>query len=80
MPPRPLAPPVSIQNSDMGEKVGRVKKILGNVTEDRDVEAEGRAEESLGHKPDSERVDVVKDEIQTARGEKHQTDRTDEAP
>ena len=56
----------------MGETAGRIKKALGNVTEDRDVEAEGRAEEQQGHKPDDEAVDAMEDEVQTARGEKHQ--------
>ena len=54
----------------MGETVGHIKKVLGNVTEDREVEAEGRAEESTGDKPDSETVDKVEDEVQQARGEK----------
>lgn len=62
----------------MGEKVGRAKKVLGNITEDRDVEAQGRAEEALGKKPDTGEVDAVKDEMQTARGEKHQSDRIDQ--
>jgi uncharacterized protein YjbJ (UPF0337 family) len=56
----------------MGEIAGHVKKVLGNVTEDREVEAEGRAEEQTGHKPDHEQVEAVEDEVQEARGEKHQ--------
>ena len=56
----------------MGETAGHIKKVLGNITEDREVEAEGRAEESVGHKPDAEKVEAVEDEMQTARGEKHQ--------
>lgn len=58
----------------MGETVGHIKKVLGNVTEDREVEAEGRAEEATGDKPDSETVEKVEDEVQEARGEKHQKD------
>ena len=56
----------------MGETLGNIKKVLGNVTEDREVEAEGRAEEATGHKPDSETMEKVEDEVQEARGEKHQ--------
>jgi len=56
----------------MGETAGRIKKALGNVTEDRDVEAEGRAEEQQGHKPDHEAVEEMEEEVQAARGEKHQ--------
>ena len=54
----------------MGETAGHIKKVLGNVTEDREVEAEGRAEESEGHKPDHDTVEKVEDEMQEARGEK----------
>jgi len=56
----------------MGETVGHIKKVLGNVTEDREVEAEGRAEEAAGSKPDDDLVDKVEDDVQEARGEKHQ--------
>jgi len=56
----------------MGETAGHIKKVLGNVTEDREVEAEGRAEEAIGHKPDAEQVEEVEDQVQEARGEKHQ--------
>ena len=56
----------------MGETAGHIKKVLGNVTEDREVEAEGRAEEATGDKPDSETVEAVEDDVQEARGEKHQ--------
>ena len=56
----------------MGETVGHIKKVLGNVTEDREVEAEGRAEEQLDAKPDHETVEAVEDDVQEARGEKHQ--------
>ena len=56
----------------MGETAGRVKKVLGNVTDDREVEAEGRAEEQLDEKPDHETVEAVEDDVQEARGEKHQ--------
>jgi uncharacterized protein YjbJ (UPF0337 family) len=58
----------------MGETVGHIKKVLGNVTEDREVEAEGRAEEATGHKVDHDTVEKVEDEVQEARGEKHQKD------
>ena len=54
----------------MGETIGNIKKVLGNVTEDREVEAEGRAEEQAGHKPDHETVEAVEDDVQEARGEK----------
>ena len=54
----------------MGETAGNIKKVLGNVTEDREVEAEGRAEEQSGHKPDDGTVEAVEDEVQEARGEK----------
>lgn len=54
----------------MGETAGNIKKVLGNVTEDREVEAEGRAEEQTGHKPDHGTVEAVEDEVQEARGEK----------
>jgi len=56
----------------MGETVGHIKKVLGNVTEDREVEAEGLAEEQLDKKPDHEKVEEVEDEVQEARGEIHQ--------
>jgi len=56
----------------MGETAGHIKKALGNVTEDREVEAEGRAEEQQGHKPDHDSVEAMEDDVQTARGEKHQ--------
>lgn len=56
----------------MGETAGHIKKVLGNVTEDREVEAEGRAEEQQDAKPDQESVDAMEDEVQEARGEKHQ--------
>ncbi len=56
----------------MGETVGHIKKVLGNVTEDREVEAEGRAEEQQGDKPDHDTVEAVEDDVQEARGEKHQ--------
>jgi uncharacterized protein YjbJ (UPF0337 family) len=56
----------------MGETTGHIKKVLGNVTEDREVEAEGRAEEATGAKPDDETVEKVEDDVQAARGEKHQ--------
>jgi uncharacterized protein YjbJ (UPF0337 family) len=56
----------------MGETTGHIKKVLGNVTEDREVEAEGRAEEATGGKPDDETIEKVEDEVQAARGEKHQ--------
>ena len=56
----------------MGETAGHIKKVLGNVTEDREVEAEGRAEEATGEKPDHATVEKVEDEVQEARGEKHQ--------
>ncbi len=56
----------------MGETAGHIKKVLGNVTEDREVEAEGRAEEAIGDKPDDGKVEQVEDEVQEARGEKHQ--------
>ncbi len=54
----------------MGETVGHIKKVLGNVTEDREVEAAGRAEEASGDKPSHEAVEKVEDEVQEARGEK----------
>lgn len=56
----------------MGETAGHIKKVLGNVTEDREVEAEGLAEEQLDKKPDHEKVEEVEDEVQEARGEIHQ--------
>jgi len=56
----------------MGETTGHIKKVLGNLTEDREVEAEGRAEEQQGHKPSHESVDEMEDDVQEARGEKHQ--------
>lgn len=56
----------------MGETLGHIKKVLGNVTEDREVEAEGRSEEATGDKPDHETMEKVEDEVQEARGEKHQ--------
>jgi len=56
----------------MGETAGQIKKVLGNVTEDREVEAEGRAEEQEGHKPSHESVDEMEDNVQEARGEIHQ--------
>jgi len=56
----------------MSKTAGHIKKVLGNVTEDREVEAEGRAEEATGDKPDQETVEHVEDEVQEARGEKHQ--------
>lgn len=56
----------------MGETTGHIKKVLGNITEDREVEAEGRAEENLGHKPDQGEVEAAEDDVQEARGEKHQ--------
>jgi uncharacterized protein YjbJ (UPF0337 family) len=56
----------------MGKTAGHIKKVLGNVTEDREVEAEGRAEEATGEKPDDAKVEQVEDEVQEARGEKHQ--------
>jgi len=56
----------------MGETAGQIKKVLGNVTEDREVEAEGRAEEQQGHNPNDESVDAMEDDVQEARGEKHQ--------
>ncbi len=56
----------------MGETAGHVKKVLGNVTDDREIEAEGRAEEEQGHKPSGESVDAMEDDVQEARGEKHQ--------
>lgn len=54
----------------MGKTLGNIKKVIGNVTEDREVEAEGRAEEQTGQKPDHETVEAVEDEVQEARGEK----------
>ncbi len=54
----------------MGETLGHIKKVVGNVTEDREVEAEGRAEEKIGDKPDHETVEQVEDDVQEARGEK----------
>ena len=54
----------------MGKTVGHIKKVLGNVTEDREVEAEGRSEEATGDKPSEETVDRVEDEVQEDRGEK----------
>ncbi len=54
----------------MGEKLGNIKKVIGNVTEDREVEAEGRAEEQTGRKPDHQTVQAVEDDVQEARGEK----------
>jgi len=56
----------------MGETAGHIKKVLGNITEDREVEAEGRAEEAIGHKPDDEQIEEAEDDVQEARGEKHQ--------
>ncbi len=55
----------------MSKTAGHIKKVLGNVTEDREVEAEGRSEEATGDKPDHETVEAVEDEVQEARGEKH---------
>ncbi|MEO5678344.1 MAG: CsbD family protein [Acidimicrobiales bacterium] len=55
----------------MGETAGHIKKVLGNVTDDREVEAEGRAEEEQDAKPSPESVDAMEDEVQEARGEKH---------
>lgn len=54
----------------MGETLGHIKKVVGNVTEDREVEAEGRAEEQTGTKPDHDTVEEVEDDVQEARGEK----------
>jgi len=56
----------------MGETVGHVKKVLGNLTEDRAVEAEGRAEEQSGDKPDDQEVEAMQDAVQEDRGEIHQ--------
>ena len=56
----------------MGETAGHIKKVLGNVTEDREVEAEGRAEEKQGQKPSNEAVEEMEDDVQEARGEIHQ--------
>ncbi len=56
----------------MGETVGHIKKVLGNITEDREVEAEGRAEEAAGEKPSGEEVEEAQDGMREARGEKHQ--------
>lgn len=56
----------------MGETSGHIKKVLGNLTEDRGVEAEGRAEEQQDHKPSNESVDEMEDDVQEARGEIHQ--------
>ncbi len=56
----------------MGETTGHIKKVLGNITEDRGVEAEGRAEEQLGHKPGADEAHLAEDDMQEARGEKHQ--------
>ncbi len=53
----------------MGETAGHIKKVLGNITEDREVEAEGRAEEQEVHKPSDESVDEMEDDVQKARGE-----------
>ena len=50
--------------------MGHIKKVLGNVTEDREVEAEGRSEEATGDKPDQETMEKVEDEVQHTRGEK----------
>ncbi len=56
----------------MGETAGHIKKVLGNITEDREVEAEGRVEEQQGHKPSHESADKMEDDVQEARGEIHQ--------
>ncbi len=56
----------------MGETAGHIKKVLGNITEDREVEAEGRAEEQQGQKPSDETVEEMEDDVQEARGEIHQ--------
>jgi len=56
----------------MGKTAGRIKKLLGNLTEDREAEAEGRAEETTGTKQNHETVKAVEDEMQETRGEKHQ--------
>jgi uncharacterized protein YjbJ (UPF0337 family) len=51
-------------------KLSKAKELLGNVTEDREVEAKGRAERLADDPhPSEDFVGVVQEEVREERGE-----------
>jgi uncharacterized protein YjbJ (UPF0337 family) len=53
----------------MADTKGKAKEAVGWLTADREVEAEGRAEQEAGGTPDDEQVDDATDAVRASYGE-----------
>ncbi len=53
----------------MAKAKGRVKQVVGWVTGDRRVEAEGLVEAETGHPPDPEEAEEAELEVRVAHGD-----------
>lgn len=53
----------------MGKLTGRITEFLGQWTNDRDTEAEGRAQMKTGDEPDERTVEREKDQVRRDHGD-----------
>ena len=53
----------------MADAKGKAKEAVGWLTADREVEAEGRAEQEVDGEPTDEQLDEATDKVRTSYGE-----------